>query len=366
MGVNFDSKENYTRALYRCKCNKGAEPMISVILNMFAIAGLAIAGFGVFMLVQAVSRNSSARGGALLTAVGAVVAVLFFIMSAGVVEIQPSEVGVVFNVVSGGLSKEPLQSGLHIIIPGLQEVTVYSIAQQEYTMSGKVGEGAVTGDDAVEALTKDGQQIRMDITIIYRIDPANANIVHREWQNRYQQGLIRPTVRATAREVLGQFEVQEIYSEKRAELGQEIDAQVRAAIEPQGFVVSTVLIRNIVFSTEYVNSIEQKQVAQQEALEAQFRVQQRQQEAEQTRELARGEADAAKIRAQGETEALRLINEQLSQNPLLLQWRYIENLGDNVQMIIIPSNSPFLFDMQSLMDAANNPLVTPTPTPSAQ
>ncbi len=143
-------------------------------------------------------------------------------------------------------------------------------------MSGKVGEGAVSGDDAVEALTKDGQQIRLDVTIIFRIDPKNANIVRREWQNRYLDGLIRPNVRAATREVLGQFEVQEIYGEKRAELAVEIQTQVSAAIAPQGFEVTSVLVRNIVFSEEYVNSIEQKQVAQQQALEAQFRVEQKQ------------------------------------------------------------------------------------------
>ncbi len=102
---------------------------------------------------------------------------------------------------------------------------------------------------------------------------------------------------------------------------------------------------------------------QQEALEAEFRVEQKRQEAEQARELARGQADAAKIRAEGEAEALRLINEQLAQNPLLLQWRYIEQLGDDVRIIVIPSNSPFLFDLEALL-AAGGASASPTPTPA--
>jgi regulator of protease activity HflC (stomatin/prohibitin superfamily) len=334
--------------------------MISLVLSILAIAGLALAGFGVFLITQAVSRRDSTRGGILLAVVGLVIAVVFFIMGAGVVEIQPNEVGVVFNTVSGELTKTPLGPGLHIIIPGVQEVTIYSVAQQEYTMSGRVGEGAISGDDAVEALTKDGQQIRLDVTIIFRIDPKNANIVHREWQNRYRDGLVRPTVRAATREVLGQFEVQEIYSEKRTELAQEIETQVRDAIGPQGFEVTSVLVRNIVFSEEYVNSIEQKQVAQQQALEAQFRVEQKKQEAEQAREEARGKADAVRIAAEGQADAMALINEQLKQNPALLQWRYIENLSDNVQLILIPSNSPYLFDLQSLIEASGSTIIPPS------
>ncbi len=68
-----------------------------------------------------------------------------------------------------------------------------------------------------------------------------------------------------------------------------------------------------------------------------------------------------RIRAEGEAEALRLINEQLSGNPALLQWRYIENLADNIQIILIPSNSPYLFDMQSMVDQAGGTVVAPAP-----
>ncbi len=334
--------------------------MIGVVLNMAAILGLAIAGFGIFVIVQAVSRNNSARGGVLLTATGLVIAVVFFIMSAGVVEIQPTEVGVVFNVLSGKLSDEPLGSGLHIIIPGVQEVTIYSIAQQEYTMSGNEGESEEKGNNSVEALTKDGQSISLEVTILFRINPTDADIVHREWQNRYAQALIRPTVRSVTREVIGQFEVQEIYSDKRGELGPEIEAQVQEKIGRQGLQVTDVLVRNIEFSEEYVNSIEQKQVAQQEALEAEFRVKEKQQEAEQLKAVAEGDKQAAITRAQGEAEALRLINEQLADNPMLLQWRYVENLSDNVQIILIPSNSPYLFDFQALVDQADGQPVTPS------
>lgn len=326
--------------------------MINVIFNILALAGLAIAGFGGFMIVQLLSRNASIRSGVVVTVIGLVVAIVFFVIGAGVIEVQPNEVAVVFNVLTGELTETPFGPGLHLIIPGIQEATIYSIAQQEYTMSGVVSEGAVRGDDAVVALTQDGQRVELDVTVIFRISPANANTVHRSWQDRYVNSLVRPALRNQVRGALTQFRVEQIYGTEHSELEQAIEDGVRRLIEPEGFEVLNVLIRNIAFSPEYVASIEQKQVAQQQAQEAQFRVEQRQQEAEQARALARGEADAARIRAEGEAAALQLINEQLSQNPLLLQWRYIESLGPNIQMMVIPSNSPFLFDLDSLASAA--------------
>lgn len=333
--------------------------MINVVFSVLALAGLAIAGFGGFMIIQLLSRNSSIRGGVLITVVGLILAIVFFVIGAGVIEVQPNEVAVVFNVLSGELAETPLGPGLHVIIPGIQEATIYSIAQQEYTMGGTIATGATRGDDAVVALTQDGQRVELDVTVIYRISPSNANTVHRNWQDRYENGLIRPALRNQVRGALTEFRVEQIYGTEHSELEQAIEDGVRNLIEPEGFEVTNVLIRNITFSPEYVASIEQKQVAQQQAQEAEFRVRQREQEAEQARALARGEADAARIRAEGEAAALNLINEQLSQNPLLLQWRYIESLGPNVQMMIIPSNSPFLFDLESLAAQSGTPIPTP-------
>ena len=339
--------------------------MIIMFLNVLAIAGLAIAGFGVFMIAQAVSRNDPARAGVVLTAIGVLIAAAFFVLGAGVVEIQPQEVGVIFNVLSGELAETPLDPGLHIIIPGVQEVTLYSTAQQEYTVSGVPAEGAVRGDDAIVALTQDGQEVSLDVTMIFSINPAKANVIHRRWQERYVNGLIRPTLRSEARSALTGFRVEEIYGGDRTLLVQSMEESIRRLIEPEGLQLTNILIRHIRFSREYVASIERKQVAQQEALEAEFRVQQRRQEAEQVRELARGDADASVTRATGETEALRLINEQLAQNPLLLQWRYVEQLGDDIRIIVIPSNSPFLFDLESLVGQTQTGLPPEAPAEPA-
>jgi len=338
--------------------------MIILMLNVLAIAGLAIAGFGVFMIAQAVSRNDSARLGVTLTIIGVVLAAVFFILGAGVVEIQPQEVGVVFNLLSGDLADTPLGPGLHIVIPGVQQVTLYSTAQQEYTVAGLLAEGAARGDEAVVALTQDGQEVSLDVTMLFSIDPARANVVHRRWQERYVGGLIRPTLRSEARAALTEFRVEEIYGGDRTQLVQSIEDSIRTLIEPEGFQLTNILIRYIRFSPEYVASLERKQVAQQEALEAEFRVQQRRPAAEPGRELARGDADAAVTRATGEAEALRLINEQLAQNPLLLQWRYIEKLGDDIQIIVIPSNSPFLFDLESLIATTSTSGASSSPAPT--
>jgi len=137
-------------------------------------------------------------------------------------------------------------------------------------------------------------------------------------------------------------------------------------------LLQELLLRDISFSEEFIRAVEARQVAQQQAEQANQEAARARTiasgQANAAREAARGEADAILFRAQAEAEALRLVNEQLLNNPQLLQWRYIENLADNVRLILLPNNSPFLFDLQQLQSEAGavtepvettEPVVTP-------
>ena len=113
---------------------------------------------------------------------------------------------------------------------------------------------------------------------------------------------------------------------------------------------------NITFSPEYAASVEQKQIAEQQAQQAKLTVEQRKQEAQQAIETARGQAESAVIAAEGaaearlieakaEAEALALIQEALANNPELLTYQYITKLAPNINAMLLPSNVPFVFTL---------------------
>ncbi|MBC7814668.1 MAG: hypothetical protein H7175_26160, partial [Burkholderiales bacterium] len=74
---------------------------------------------------------------------------------------------------------------------------------------------------------------------------------------------------------------------------------------------------------------------------------------------AEGQAQSIILRAQSEAEALRLVSEQIAANPALIQYQYIQNLSDNVQIALVPSNSPFLFDFDSLLSGGITDFTAP-------
>jgi hypothetical protein len=61
-------------------------------------------------------------------------------VGAGLVFIEPDELGVVVTAIGGkGIRPEPLNSGLHWVIPFVERVERYSILNQTYTMASAAG-----------------------------------------------------------------------------------------------------------------------------------------------------------------------------------------------------------------------------------
>ena len=334
---------------------------IAVFVQGFAtIFWVIVVGAVAFLVVQS-SRGRAIRRGSVIISVLVVAAILLSTISAGLVFINPQERGVVISAFSpSGYRQQALTPGIHWVIPFAENVVIYPISRQTYTMSIATYEGAIQGDDSIAARTADGQEIFVDASIIYAVDPAKVVQVHIEWQDRYGDELVRPQVRGIIRDAVSQFGVEEVYSSKRLDLVQMINLAMEKKLSENGLVLIDFVLRNISFSPEYAASVEQKQIAEQQAQQAKFTVEQRKQEAEQARQVAQGVADAVVIKAKGDAESrlisaeaeaksLDLIASALKDKPELLTYQYITKLTPNISVMLLPSNSPFLFPLPDSM-----------------
>ncbi|MCS6907164.1 MAG: SPFH domain-containing protein [Anaerolineales bacterium] len=335
------------------------------------------------LIVLAVVRASRGRRvSSLVTAIliTAISAILLTSVSAGLVFIKPEERGVVISALQPkGYREKALEPGLRWVIPYFESVVVYSIARQTYTMSIAPLEGEVRGDDSVAARTADGQEVFLDASVIFQPDPEQIIQLHINWQRRYADELVRPLARGIIRDVVAKYRVEEVYSTRRSEITQEIAETMRRKLAENGLLLVDFVLRNITFSPEYAKSVEEKQIAEQQAQRARFVVEQKRQEAQQAIETARGQAESARIRAQGEADArliqaraeaqaLRLIAQALQENPDLLTYQYITKLAPNIQVMLVPNNMPYLLPLPSM---GSSPVITTTlptaivPTPTA-
>jgi regulator of protease activity HflC (stomatin/prohibitin superfamily) len=344
---------------------------VASIIKLFAaIAWVAFFGL-IFIVAMRASRNKDVKGAVTILLVVLASAVVLSIVSAGLVFIQPEERGVVISALqSGGYRPEPLQPGLRWIIPFFESVVTYPISRQTYTMSIAPNEGEIIGDDSITARTSDGQEIFVDASVIYAIDPTRAVDIHINWQDRYTDELVRPAARGAIRDVVSQYRVEEVVTSKRVDMINQISSDMQRKLEENGLTLIDFILRNITFSPEYAASVEQKQIAEQQAQQAKFVVEQRRQEAEQARQVAQGQADAVVINAQGsadarliqadaEAKALELIAAALNKNENMLLYQYINRLAPGIEVMLVPNDNPYLLTLPSLPTATPPPTATP-------
>ena len=277
--------------------------IVSLLQSIGGLAWLGLVGVFVTIFLRA-SRGQPTKGSTSLVMILLVAAIALTTVGAGLVFLQANEYGVVISAFQpNGYRTEALGPGLHWIIPFIESVQKYSVARQTYTMSSSNTEGQIQGDDSIQARTKDGQQVFIDASVIYAADSTQLIQLHINWQNRYEENVVRPVSRAAIRNAVSQFNVEELVSTKRGELEQAIRTEIEAKLKDNNIIMSDFLMRNIRFSDEYAAAVEQKQVAEQQAQQAKFVVESKKQEAEQARQIAQGQADAAVIAAKGAADA---------------------------------------------------------------
>jgi regulator of protease activity HflC (stomatin/prohibitin superfamily) len=332
----------------------------SVLQGLATFSWVLVVGIIVLAVVRA-SRAKPLKGAVTLVIGAVIFSLALTTVSAGLVFLQADQYGIVISAIQPkGYRTEPLGPGLHWVVPFVENVKPYSIAKQTYTMATAATEGTVQGDDSIQCRTKDGQQVFIDASVIYSIDPAHLVDLHITWQNRYEDNVVRPVVRAAIRDAVSQYGVEEIVSTKRAELEKTISDEIAQGLAANNLMLDDFLLRNIRFSDEYAAAVEQKQIAEQQALQAKFVVEQKKQEAEQVRQTAQGQADAVVIAAQGEAQSIQIkakaqaqawaaLAEVLKNNPEMLTYEYIQKIAPNLQVIYLPSGTPLLL-----------PSITPT------
>lgn len=281
-----------------------------------------------------------------------------------VIFIEPTAAGVVVSITSpSGVRDEALDPGFHFILPLLEKVELYTIAWQTYTMANNPQEINATGNDSIRARTKDGQEVLLSSSLIFRLDPTRAVEVHTLWQKRYIEELVRPIIRGYIRGEVSRFRVEEVNSSQRVDLEATLTKRLREKLAEEGFILNEFLLRDIAFSPQYALEIEEKQ----SALEKITRIQN---EAAQAREAARGRADAVKIEAQARARAFNLLGDALKENPDLLTLEYINKLSPNIKAMLVPNNAPLILPLPELEESNTStttlesvlPSLSPVPT----
>ncbi len=226
---------------------------------------------------------------------GVLLIIMGFFTSA-VKQIEAGEVGV--QSLFGKIEPRVLESGLNVVNP-LVNVTTFDTRTQNYTMSAVHDEGDKEGDDAIRVLTADGLEVVIDLTVLFRVVPAEAPRILKEIGTEYMDKIVRPITRTKIRDNAVYYDAVALYSSKRDEFQNRIFKDIEANLKSRGMFLEQLLVRNINLPASVKLSIESKINAEQDAQKMQFVLQKEKQEAERKRVEAQGIADYQQILSTG-------------------------------------------------------------------
>ncbi len=250
---------------------------------------------------------------------------LLALAACSVVTIETGHVGV--RTLFGKLAGPPLSEGIHLVNP-LVRVHRMSVRTQERK-------------EHAEVPSSEGLIIALETSLLYRLDPSRAPEVYQKLGPEFLEVIVAPNLRSVMRAVTAAHTANDLYSEGRELIAQQMLAQMKSTVEPRGVVIENVLLRDIVLPATLKAAIEAKQQAEQDAQRMQFVLQKEKQEAERKR-----------IEAQGVSDFQRIVSQGIS--PMLLEWKGIEATehlvaSPNSKIVIIgnPKNGlPLIFPGQ--------------------
>lgn len=167
-------------------------------------------------------------------------------------------------------------------------------------------------DGETDTYTRDVQQAAIKYTLNYRLQQNAAHIMYREIGRDWEQKLIPQVVLGTLKEVVGKWDAVDLIA-NRDKAGNAAFEAIRENLADRNVEISRFEITDIAYTREFENSVEQKVIAQQKAIEEQNRTKQIEEQARQKVLSAEAEAKSMQIRA-----------EALEQNAKLVEWEAVQ------------------------------------------
>lgn len=202
--------------------------------------------------------------------------------------------------------------------------------------------GADFKDYRVESTTSDGQRVWLSYTVVAHVEPTKVQEVYvnvgRDVKEVIER-VVKVESRSQTRKQLQQYAAPTLYGASGlSALEKAMEPELKEALAARDVILDTFVVREIDFTPEYSEAVEQKQIQQINIDTQRNRAQAALEEAQRIRNEEQGKADARVISAKAEAESLSLVAQQLRQNPALIQYEMVKRLN-NVNWGFLPTSA---------------------------
>jgi regulator of protease activity HflC (stomatin/prohibitin superfamily) len=272
-----------------------------------------------------------------------------------VITVPSGNVGVLWKRFGGGTVLDPRllkNEGFNLILPWNQ-VFLYDLRLQSFT-------------ESYNAISSDGVSLTATVNVRFRLQRDAVPVLHQAIGPNYKQVLVQPGIGSLTREVIAQYNAEQVYSTARQEIQDKIrnlveDRLSEKMMEHEGeesyrvsmreiIILYDILVAGIELPAAIVAAINRKTEQYYIAEEYKFRV-----------EREKRESERKKIEAEGIRDFQQIVSQGISES--YLRWRGIEatlqlSQSTNSKVVIIGSGKdglPIILGNVDTPPAASTP-----------
>jgi len=280
------------------------------------------------------SRFESPKMNVNVGAAKAILIVLFALIVIGVVTAASVQIvdaghrGVLLHFNAVDMTVPPLEEGLHFVVPFADSVVPMEVRTLLFVKG-------------TSAASKDLQTVTTEVTVNYRPNPEAVSTLYKEVGLNYQNRVIAPAVEEVVKQVTANYNAEELIT-KRPLVKSDIENEITKRLNVYNIETEIISITDFQFSSLFSQAIEAKVEAEQKALQAENDLRRIQVEALQAEARSQGIAKGNIAQASGEAEAIRIINQALSQNPAYLEWLKTQAWDGKLPLVVGEGGTPFI------------------------
>lgn len=247
------------------------------------------------------AAKSGQTGFGVLMTLGVIAIFAILVGSCSITTIDAGQIGV--RTQFGKVTENSVEPGLHFVNPIGGAIIKYDVREQKAEIK-------------APTYTRDMQQADITIVATYCLNKSDVGIVHQTFGSAYADRVVLPKIVGAVKDVIGNIEAAELINarEKAAKSIMDTAAlQISEAKVP--VTITSLVLANIDYSDIFEKSIEEKVIAQQNAIRAQNETKRVEEESKQTVIRAEAQAKSKLAIAKAEAEAVQIRGKALKENP---------------------------------------------------
>ncbi len=258
---------------------------------------------------------------------GLVACLIFLIILDPVQKIEVGQRGIIYNNLIGKVEESQLDDGWHFVIPFIEELTVYPISEQTYTVA-RAAETWLNGEDtSLWVPTSDRQRVGLDILFTYQFDKDSLKNIYERFQGKdiytIESEFLDSWFRHAVISIVTQNSLYDVYSQKRSTIQDQMLIALEEKLAPLGINVESVLIKEVRLTPESEAIL-----------------------------LAEARKEAEIISAMSKSEVNKLISQTLTEDIIRLQT--LEKLSSNLKLVVVPGTIDNSLNLDSIINNLAN------------